>query len=73
MFLAFKNGVKNIQTVGYNGARTVVGSPSFCFTQPSITYVKKEVKSKILSTSQQTFIFFSRLCLHQCEYFQNIT
>ena len=24
MFLAFKNGVKSIQTGGYNGARTVV-------------------------------------------------
>ena len=23
MFLAFKNGVKNMQTEGYNGARTV--------------------------------------------------
>ena len=25
MFLAFQNGVKNIQTAGYNGARTVYG------------------------------------------------
>ena len=23
MFLAFKNGVKSVQTTGYNGARTV--------------------------------------------------
>ena len=51
MFLAFKNGVKSIQTAGYNGARTVVENDhDFRCTgrlSHEITHVRKVRSSRI--------------------------
>ena len=42
MFLAFKNGVKSIQTAGYNGTRTVDYIKKYSATFP---YVKSSDES----------------------------
>ena len=41
MFLAFKNGVKSIQTAGYNGARTVHCTSLYICQKPAHFYLPK--------------------------------
>ena len=42
-FLAFNNGVKSIQTVGYNGARTVIVILRICSACNNSIFSQREI------------------------------
>ena len=49
MFLAFKNGVKTIQTAGYNGARMVI---KYVAAYPPIAPIISEKLSRVSQNPQ---------------------
>ena len=52
--MALKNGVKNIQAAGYNGARTVLHI-EFSLNVKSINYSKYFIATSIMKSSHEVY------------------